>query len=333
MKRTALILITALLAAISTSAIAQSSECEYQPIDPQITKTRNYLTYTASTTEATLLTTLPLSGRYRGRTVQSIGIDPSSCRTIATISMKQKPEIVGIWSFLANGVEQGAFTPSEEFGHPQDLTVEHDGTANPYLWLPDEKGLGAKRFKLTTNASGTLSVEDVQFYRLLQKPVASHSITISADRQLVAIMGLISDKQPKKQTIKLFLMRDVLATKDFARLRPINEFQLAPEQQPNGEYRQGLAIVGNTVFVLTGRPDIESTNRLVSYTLKGSKLQSEVLTVGRDFSAQDGEGKFSEPEGLEVISHKGQLALGIGIVSGDKGKKTNRVYKVPLYGR
>lgn len=333
MKRIAIILASTLLASVSTSAFAQSAGCEYQSLAPLISKTHTYQTYMASTTEASLLTTLPLSGKYKGRTVQSIGIDPSSCRTIATISLKTKPEVVGIWSFLPKGAEQGAFTSTEAFGHPQDLTVEHDGSSNPYLWLPDENSLGAMRFRLTTDVEGKLSVSDIQFVRMLKKPVASHTITVSADRRFIAVMGKISDRFRGKQTIKIFQLQDALSTGDVSNLKPISEFPLAAEQQPNGEYRQGLAIVGNTVFVLSGRPEIESANRLVSYTLMGSKLQSEVLTIGLDFSAQDGEGMFSEPEGLEIISHKGQLALAVGIVSGDKGKKTNRVYKLPLYGR
>lgn len=317
------------LLALSSPSVA--GNCEFKSVSQWFSESHlDDEVFTAEVDKASLFLQLPLTGKFKGRTVQSIGVDPTNCRIVTTVSLKKKPEIVGFWSFLSDGNQEGKFTRTDLFGHPQDLTIEHDDTTSPYFWLPDRDGLGSKRFKIRKGEGGHLEVEDMQFIKMLKRPVSSHSIAVSADKKHIAIMGKISPRHREKQVIRVYKLEDALMSRDVTILKPLSEFKLVSEQQPGKEYRQGLAIVGNTVFVLTGNPNIERQNRLASYNLHGDVLSISTLTFSKELSAKDGSGTIDEPEGLEFVIINDKPALLVGMASGDTNKKTNRLYKIPL---
>ncbi|KIY37626.1 hypothetical protein TZ03_27030 [Pseudomonas sp. 10-1B] len=54
------------------------------------------------------------------------------------------------------------------------------------------------------------------------------------------------------------------------------------------------------------------------------------VKLGQTQARMDGVGREFEPEGLALINEVGKLYLCIGVVSGDKGFRQVRIYRVPI---
>lgn len=94
---------------------------------------------------------------------------------------------------------------------------------------------------------------------------------------------------------------------------------------------QGIASDGRRVWIVAGNSKVDLTKRLAVYALNGQRIDDSFeVKLGQNQARMDGVGKEFEPEGLALISEEGRLYLCVGIVSGDKGSRQVRIYRMPI---
>jgi hypothetical protein len=276
-----------------------------------------------------------LDGRGTGLTIQSMALDPVSCHWLAAVHLKRSPDRIGLWE-ISDVPSDGSLrhVTSQEFAHPQNLAVQISAHGVVWFWLPDEEGLGAKRFRLVEGLAG-LKVVDVEHFALLETPLPSNTTAVSADGRNLLILDLMDLNGKEVEAVRIYRIDDIVGAPaaDLIDIPPLYVWPLAPVQQPKGQYRQGLAMIGGTVFVLSGPPKIGVAKWLLSYSIDGKLLASDPLDVGMREALSDGQSKSYEPEGLTIMRSKAGVALAIGIASGDIGNRHFRLWSVPLQGQ
>lgn len=273
-----------------------------------------------------------LDGPGKGRTIQSMVLDPVSCRWLATVHLKRAPDTIGLWETSDGGMDGPLRrVTSHEFAHPQNLSVQMSAHGVVWFWLPDAEGLGAKRFRLVENETG-LTIADVEHFPLLDAPLPSNTTAVSADGRYLLILDLTDIGGKQVEAVRIYRMEDLIGTPkaDLIDVAPIHVWPLAAVQQPKGQYRQGLAMIGGTVFVLSGPPKIGPGKWLFSYSIDGKLLASDPLDVGLREALSDPGTPSYEPEGLNIIRDGSGFRLTIGIASGAIGNRQFRLWSVPL---
>ncbi len=278
------------------------------------------------------ISAVTLDGPGKGRTIQSMVLDPLSCHWLATVHLKRSPDKIGIWE-TSEGVtdEPLLYVTSPGFAHPQNLSVQVSEHGIVWFWLPDAEGLGAKRFRLVEN-DGVLAIADVEHFPLLDKPLPSNTTAVSADGRYLLILDLTDVGGKIVEAVRVYRIEDVVGTSqsDLVNVAPLYVWPLAAVQQPKGQYRQGLAMIGNTVFVLSGPPKMGPGKWLLSYSIDGKLLASDPLDVGLREALSDPGPASYEPEGLNIIRDGSGFKLTIGIASGSIGNRQFRLWSVPL---
>ncbi|WP_339428740.1 hypothetical protein [Pseudomonas taetrolens] len=266
--------------------------------------------------------------QYAGTLIQSFAFDEAKCKWLMAASVGRKPETVIISEFppVAPYLSERTSSPLQGFSHPQDLSLSiQEGKAE--LWLPDRTRKGVSRFNM--NAEG--QVEGVKGYRLSTTPVRGYFSSVSTDGQYLVTMGTVGKGKNSLQQVNVYNRKDVVGSEGVSGdIKPIYTWLLDDAQQDHKQWRQGMAVVGNTVFVLTGNGRANQEKLLGSYRLEGGVIAINNLPDAKSNQLMKGKLKTYEPEGLEVISYNGELALAFGMAGGTKGRRSFDVWVMPL---
>ena len=276
---------------------------------------------------------IELPDSAEGRVMQSMTIDPVSCKMYIAVSMQGTPEILGLWSFNSRA-NYSSFSEvfTQLFGHGQDMSREVDGRGEAWIWLGDRHGNGAYRFRLQEKGE-QLIIRQRQHVRLLAENTAPKSqlISVSADGRYVAstARSKADNRQPvmvrvyEMTEIRRHLDRDTIA-------QPAFEWPLAEEQQKRKVPKQGMAILGNSVFILSGNNQPKTAKWIYTYNIQGVLLAKHEIGLGYHASRNRDEFGIYEPEGLEIITRNGENYLIVGISTGIKHNRINRLYSLKL---
>ena len=268
-----------------------------------------------------------IDGAYSGSLIQSMAFDSVSCRWLAAVSAGRKPELVTILEFPSKPpyLSEQSSSPSMNFSHPQDLSLSVDG-GQTQIWLPDNKRKGVNRFEIE-EGGGLVNVRN---YRLSKNPVKGYFSAVSVDGHYLVTMGGVDQGEGSRQEVNVYRVSDLVGLSDRETLLPVYSWPLNEIQQDKAQWRQGLAVVGNTVFVLSGNAKRDQPKFIVSYKLEGGTIAVEELPGADSNQLMTGRIRTYEPEGLEVIRHNGGLALALGMAGGTKGKRSFNLWVVPL---
>lgn len=269
----------------------------------------------------------------QGRVMQSITINPISCELYAAVSLQTKPDIIGLWSFKSisdYSLYSEMFTPI--FGHGTDLSREVDAEGKVWVWLSDDRGVGAHRFWFDEQG-GKLIVRGRQFVRFLDEPTVPKSqlVSISADGRYLVSTGRRRDADRQPVMVRVYEMDEIrrrLGGDTIA--EPAFEWPLAEGQQKRRNHRQGIAILGGSIFVLSGNNKAHSRKWIYTYDVTGLLLSKQRIGVGFDESFKNKEFGIYEPEGLEIITRNGAPYLLVGIATGRVQNRINRIYSIRL---
>jgi hypothetical protein len=270
-----------------------------------------------------------IKGIYSGTLIQSVAFDENKCQWLAAVSIGRSPELVSVLTFppAAPFLSFSSSKPSVEFSHPQDLAVSFQDEKTK-MWLPDSVRKGVTQFELNDN--GDLKI--IKNYKLFDLSVNGFFSSVSVDGEYIVTLGEAGDEGSKHQQANIYRLRDVTDSngESDATVVPLYSWPLNDLQQDRKQWRQGLAVVGNTVFVLSGNAKPGQPKFIVSYKLEGGVIAVDELPSGRSDLLTSGRVITYEPEGLEVVRHKDSLALAFGLAGGKKGNRSYDVWLIPL---
>jgi hypothetical protein len=269
----------------------------------------------------------------QGKVMQSITINPISCEIYASVSLQTKPDTIGLWSFKSiNDYSLYSEMFTQMFGHGTDLSREVDTQGKVWVWLSDDRGVGAHRFWFDEQG-GKLIVRGRQFVRFLNEPTVPKSqlVSISADGRYLVSTGRKRDADRQPVMVRVYEMDEIhqhLGRDTIA--EPAFEWPLAKGQQKRQNYRQGIAILGSSIFVLSGNNKAHSGKWIYTYHVTGLLLSKQRIGVGFDESFTNNEFGIYEPEGLEIITRNSVPHLLVGIATGRVKNRINRIYSIRL---
>ncbi|MCO7630557.1 hypothetical protein NJF54_01800 [Pseudomonas guariconensis] len=266
-----------------------------------------------------------IEGQYSGTLIQSIAFDKIRCKWVAAISTARKPELVAMMTFpaVAPYVSRNFSVPSSRFSHPQDLSFSISGNKSEF-WLPDNKRKGVNRFELDEEGS----VVNLKNFSFSRRPINGLFTAVSADGKYIVVMGAEGQKK-KRQRVSVYKVRDLVRL-EAGELKPMYSWLLDDIQQDRKQWRQGLAVIGSTVFVLSGSHSRSQDKLIVSYKLEGGTLAINKLPDASSGMLMKGKITTYEPEGLEAIRYDGRPALAFGMAGGTKGARSYDVWVLPL---
>ena len=311
------------------AALADAGSCEPSVAKLPLAMTQGYFRpATPVADNIKHLGSFNFNDQYAGALIQSFAFDEVKCKWLATASVGRKPETVIISEFppVAPYLSERTSSPSQEFSHPQDLSLSiQEGRAE--LWLPDRARKGVVRFNM--NEEG--QIEGVEDYRLSATPVRGYFSSVSVDGKYLVTMGTVGKGKDSLQQVNVYNRRDVVESgRESGAIKPIYTWMLDDAQQDHKQWRQGLAVVGNTVFVLSGNGRANQTKLLGSYRLEGGTIAIDDLPSASSNQLMKGKPRTYEPEGLEVIRYNGELALTFGMAGGTKGSRSFDMWVMPL---
>jgi len=268
-----------------------------------------------------------IDGAYSGALIQSMAFDSVSCKWLAAVSTGRKPELITILVFppKAPYLSEQASRTSMNFSHPQDLSLSVKG-GQAEIWLPDSKRKGVNRFEMDEDGS----LVNIRNYRLSKNPVKGYFSAVSVDGNYLVTMGAVGKGGSSRQEVNVYRVSDLADLPDHGGVLPIYSWPLNEIQQDKAQWRQGLAVIGSTVFVLSGNAKRDQPKFIVSYKLEGGAIAVEELPGANSNQLMTGRIRTYEPEGLEVIRHNGGLALALGMAGGTKGQRSFDMWVVPL---
>ncbi|MFJ7009393.1 hypothetical protein [Pseudomonas putida] len=230
----------------------------------------------------------------------------------------------------------GESKSSQGFTKPLGSVVGHQGLGLEYLesggirlWSTYYKDL---RQVARYSYSDGMPVGDVQVYRLFgpeYRSYVSATPTISLDQKYLIAAG--KKKGVDYQTLRVWRIADLIKEKG-GDVSQTWVYEWDVKGVIGRDYPlQGIASDGSRVWIIAGNNKIDVPKRMVVYSLRGKRLDSDFnVDVGRQQAMLDGSGKVYEPEGLAMLRVDGQVFLCVGIVSGDRGQRYARIYKVPV---
>lgn len=295
-----------------------------------------HLDFKRALTSSSLLFTLDKirgSGGQRNG-IQSFAFDERN-RTVYTLHLTGMKSggasIINSYS-LDEGISKkslGASNPINNVVGHQGLGVEYIAGNEVRLWSTYQKDFRrVVRFSYTEGQP----VGDVEVFRLFGddfKTYVSATPAISMDQKYLIAAG--RKKDTGGQVVRVWKLADLVrgGEGDYSQ-RWTYEWgvqDLIDSQHP----LQGIASDGRRVWIVAGNSNIDVSKHLAVYTLDGQTIDENLdVELGQDQARIDGFGREFEPEGLALINDGGKLYLCVGVVSGDKGFRQVRIYRMPI---
>lgn len=275
---------------------------------------------------------LGAGGKVNG--IQSFAFDERS-RQIYSLNLEVTKR--GIRSTVNRyPLDGGESKASLGFSQPLGDVVGHQGLGLEYLksgglrlWGTYYKDL---RKVVRYSYSDGAPVRNVQIYKLFGKDYRSYvsaTPAISLDQKFLIAAG--RKKGVDYQTIRVWKISDLVRSGggDFSRAW-VHEWKLEGVGGPDYPL-QGIASDGSRIWIIAGSSKIDMQKRLFEYSMRGEKLDQDLdVSLGRQQALRDGKGSIYEPEGLALLRLNGRVYLCVGIVSGDRGDRFARIYKMPV---
>ncbi|RII75922.1 phage baseplate protein [Pseudomonas monteilii] len=295
-----------------------------------------HLDFNRALTSSSLLFTLDKirgSGGERNG-IQSFAFDERN-RTVYTLHLTGMKaggaSIINMYP-LDEGVSKkslGASNPVNDVVGHQGLGIEYIAGDEVRLWSTYQKDF---RQVVRFSYSEGQPVGDVEVFRLFGndfKTYVSATPAISTDQKYLIAAG--RKKDTGAQVIRVWKLSDLVngGVGDYSQ-RWVYEWgveDLIDSQHP----LQGIASDGRRVWIVAGNSNIDVSKHLAVYTLDGQTIDKNLdVELGQDQARIDGAGREFEPEGLALINEGGKLYLCVGVVSGDKGFRQVRIYRMPI---
>lgn len=272
-----------------------------------------------------------LGGSVDGRLVQSIALDRVECNWVAAISLSKTPESVMLVEVprLSSRRDYRVYQSDTLFSHPQDISAS-TWERGALFWLPSQNRKGVVAFTL-----GEGNIKEEFAFDFFRTPIKGLSTAVDAKGENLVVQGYFRQGKSKerKQMVRVYALRDLLNGESALRSRDIKpryEWALDESQQDSRQWRQGMAIYGNSLFVLSGNAKPSQEKLLVSYELSGRVLSVDILPDSMVGSFKARKSKTFEPEGLEIVSYKGEVGVGVGLAGGTKSARSYELWFVPL---
>jgi hypothetical protein len=276
------------------------------------------------------LGSVKLQGVAAGYLIQTFTFDQLHCKWVAAISQGKGRESIWLAEFPVKPPYENTklYEVPTGFSHPQDLTMSTVKGRNIF-WLPRQDRKGVVGFALDSGG-----VEEVYNIGLFSSPVKGLFSAVSEDGNHLVVQGVFKGGGTKRQMAKVYNLNRLLSEygkSDFLMAEPIYQWELDEAQQDQSQWRQGLAVVGNTVFVLSGNAKPSQKKLIGAYRLDGKVISIDQLPQILVDGYKERRSKTFEPEGLEVVSFDGVLGLTFGLAGGVKSRRTFDLWFVPLH--
>ncbi|NWL44918.1 hypothetical protein DM819_03320 [Pseudomonas hunanensis] len=226
-------------------------------------------------------------------------------------------------------VSLGASNPINDVVGHQGLGIEYLADNEIRLWSTYQKDFRqVVRFSYLEGHP----VKDVEVFRLFGYDFKTHvsaTPAISTDQKYLIAAG--RKKDTGEQVVRVWKLADLVrgGVGDYSK-RWTYEWSVQDvidSQHP----LQGIASDGRRVWIVAGNSKIDVSKHLAVYTLDGQVIDKNFdVELGQVQARMDGVGKEFEPEGLALINDGGKLYLCVGVVSGDKGYRKVRIYRMPI---
>ena len=264
-----------------------------------------------------------------GRVVQSVALMHKNCGFIGTSSFGGDPEETGIWYFSDEGQSQ-LIAKTKLFGHGQDISSYLDNSGAEWFWLPAADGQRIARFQVNQK-NAKWAVTNIEYFSVFDAPFSNLSMSISADSRHIITLGVPENEAEKQWIVSVFLLSDILNAPHANNApKPISTFPLTDLQQQRDQWRQGLAMAGGTIFVLSGDGSADGEKNIIAYNLPGAVTAKYRVGQGLALALNDSAEPHYEPEGLEILSNGSAFQLIVGIASGERGNRIYRLWAIPL---
>lgn len=264
-----------------------------------------------------------------GLLVQSIALDRAHCTWVAAVSLSKKTNSVILAEFPSgtSGRSYKLYQSETLFSHPQDISASAWGDKTLF-WLPSQDRKGVVGFTLHDG-----SVHEEFNFALFKTPIKGLSSAVDARGRYLAVQGYFRQGKDKQQMVRIYELRQLLDSDSalkFKDVKPIYEWPLDVSQQDSRQWRQGMAIYGSSLFVLSGNAKPSQEKFLVSYELNGRVISVGSLPNSAVGSFKARKSKTFEPEGLEVVSYNGEVGIAIGLAGGAKPSRSYELWFVPF---
>ncbi|MCE5976006.1 phage baseplate protein [Pseudomonas sp. JR33AA] len=226
-------------------------------------------------------------------------------------------------------VSQGASDPVNDVVGHQGLGIEYLPDSEVRLWSTYQKDFRqVVRFSYLEGQP----VKNVEVFRLFGNDFKTHvsaTPAISTDQKYLIAAG--RKKDTGDQVVRVWKLADLVrgGVGDYSQ-RWTYEWSVQDvidSQHP----LQGIASDGRRVWIVAGNSKIDVPKHLAVYTLDGQVIDKNFdVELGQAQARMDGVGKEFEPEGLALINEGGKQYLCVGVVSGDKGFRKVRIYRMPI---
>lgn len=276
--------------------------------------------------DAALLQSISLSGTGSGNVIQGIGFDFRRGHLYTTHVSGGGG---GFWdgetcfvtrhAIWGGRLDQASGTLA--LGHGAGVGVEHLASGGLRLWASNQVGNGATRFSYNAGAA----IGNVQNYVLWPSGWGESMPGISYCQRYLVVRA--RNTAGTAERCRVFDLSKLITggagnySGDF-----VYEWDVATAQLSAGSF-QGIAALGEQIYMQCGTGSIAQDKTLWVYTLRGEYIDSFVTEVGKTEAAGDGDGNGYEPEGLAWFETGAGLPnLAMAMVSGNPGARTRRIW-------
>jgi len=293
------------------------------------TDEKNYVLHTEKISNSKALGRFEFNGKDSGKLIQSMAFDSQQRKWLVAVSTAKNPEVVELWQFPELPPYRDPIGPaiSKLFSHPQDLSSDALNGKRNY-WLPSQNRTSVVRFEILEK-NKRLDIKVINTCKVSKTPIKGLFVTVSTDDKNLIVMGHV--RGLAGQHVMIYSLKEFLESCKTRETPPppISSWPLNSEQLAIGQWRQGLASIGDRVFILTGNHDTNKEKLLYTYTLKGDLISKNNFKMQSLSSSETSQITY-EPEGLEIFKGENRNYLIYGIAEGEKGNRTFNLYKVPL---
>ncbi|MCY1195047.1 hypothetical protein DBL03_01240 [Pseudomonas putida] len=287
--------------------------------------------YSASLSSKSLqrINEVTFDGEMAGRLVQSIALDSRKCTWVAAVSLSKNPSSVLLGEFGYSQPEgrYKLYQSDTLFSHPQDISASLWGDKTLF-WLPSQDGVGVTGFTLNDGV-----IHEEFHFELFKRPIKGITTAVDGSGRYLAVQGGFAGEKGRKQMVRVYDLQQLMSRKETLSMKsvePLYEWPLDDAQQDKKQWRQGMAIYGNNLFILSGNAKPSQKKLLINYRLDGEVISTEFLPENLLLGFKMQRSKTFEPEGLEVVSYNGNVGLAIGLAGGAKFKRSYELWFVPL---
>lgn len=272
---------------------------------------------------------ITFDGEMAGRLVQSIALDSRKCSWVAAVSLSKNPSSVLLAEFAYSqpGGSYKLYQSDTLFSHPQDISASLWGDKTLF-WLPSQDGLGVTGFTLNDEA-----IHEEFHFELFNRPVKGITTAVDGGGKYLAVQGGFAGGQGRRQMVRVYDLQQLMNRKETLSMKsvePVYEWPLDGAQQDKKQWRQGMAIYGDSLFILSGNAKPSQEKLLINYKLDGEVISIEFLPSNLLLGFKMRRSKTFEPEGLEIMSYNGKVGLAMGLAGGTKSNRSYELWFVPL---